>query len=178
MKLSKWVLLLGLLPAVAFAQSGPTGRWKTIDDETGRAKSIVEIRQLDDGSLSGTVVEILQSDRGPNPTCDRCTGANKDKPIQGMTILWGLRADEDGHWVGGQVLDPAAALATSIDGFNKLGWAGIGVGVVFVALSFFIKHWSHGANDPAHAQPEPIAPVLDGERQAVSPAAVRADRES
>jgi len=80
--------------------------------------------------------------------------------------------------VGGQVLDPAAALATSMDGFNKLGWAGVAVGVVFLALSFFIKHWSHGANDPVHAQPEPIAPVLDGERQAVSPAAIRADRES
>lgn len=80
--------------------------------------------------------------------------------------------------VGGQVLDPAAALATSMDGFNKLGWAGVILGVVFVALSFLIKHWSHGANDPVHAQPEPIAPTLDGERQAVSPAAIRADRES
>jgi POT family proton-dependent oligopeptide transporter len=80
--------------------------------------------------------------------------------------------------VGGQVLDPAAALATSMDGFNKLGWAGVGVGVAFLGLSFFIKHWSHGANDPARAQPEPIAPVLDGERQAVSPAAIRADREN
>jgi len=79
--------------------------------------------------------------------------------------------------VGGQVLDPAAALATSMDGFNKLGWAGVGVGAVFVVLSFFIKHWSHGADHQAHAQPEPIAPVLDGERQAVSPAAIRADRE-
>lgn len=80
--------------------------------------------------------------------------------------------------VGGQVLDPAAALATSMDGFNKLGWAGVGVGVVFVLLSFFIKHWAHGVNDTGPAQPEPIAPVLDGERQAVSPAAIRADRES
>ena len=80
--------------------------------------------------------------------------------------------------VGGQVLDPAGALATSLDGFNKLGWAGIIVGVVFVGLSFFIKHWAHGANDPVRAQPEPIAPVLDGERQAVNPAAIRADRES
>jgi POT family proton-dependent oligopeptide transporter len=80
--------------------------------------------------------------------------------------------------VGGQVLDPAAALATSIDGFNKLGWGGVALGVVFIALSFVIKHWSHGVNEPAHAQPEPIAPVLDGERQAVSPAAIRADRES
>ena len=58
--------------------------------------------------------------------------------------------------VGGQVLDPAAALATSMDGFNKLGWAGVGVGVVFVVLSFFIKHWAHGANTPeGHARPEP-----------------------
>ena len=49
--------------------------------------------------------------------------------------------------VGGQVLDSAAALATSMDGFNKLGWAGVICGVAFMALSFAIKHWAHGAND-------------------------------
>jgi POT family proton-dependent oligopeptide transporter len=81
--------------------------------------------------------------------------------------------------VGGQVLDPAAAFATSMDGFNKLGWGGVACGVVFILLSFFIKGWAHGVNDPgSHPQPEPIAPVLDGERQAVSPAAIRRDRES
>ncbi|MCD9030959.1 DUF2147 domain-containing protein [Luteimonas sp. Y-2-2-4F] len=101
------LLLLALAPFAAAAQADPTGRWKTIDDETGQAKSIVEIRRLDDGSLSGRVVEILQSDRGPNPTCDRCSGANKDKPIQGMTILWGLRPDGENSWSGGTILDPA-----------------------------------------------------------------------
>ena len=45
--------------------------------------------------------------------------------------------------VGGQVLDPAGALATSLDGFNKLGWAGMACGVAFIALSFAIKHWAH-----------------------------------
>jgi POT family proton-dependent oligopeptide transporter len=81
--------------------------------------------------------------------------------------------------VGGQVLDPHAALETSLKGFNQLGWAGVACGVVFVLASFFIKHWAHGVNDPAnHPQPEPIAPVLDGERQAVNPAAVRADRKA
>jgi len=50
--------------------------------------------------------------------------------------------------VGGQVLDPQGALATSIDGFNKLGWVGVGCGVVFILLSFFIKGWAHGVNDP------------------------------
>jgi POT family proton-dependent oligopeptide transporter len=79
--------------------------------------------------------------------------------------------------VGGQVLDPKGAFATSLDGFNKLGWAGVACGVVFIGLSFLIKGWAHGVNDPAgHAQPEPIAPTLDGERQAVNPAAVRSDR--
>ncbi|WP_374573095.1 peptide MFS transporter [Phenylobacterium sp.] len=81
--------------------------------------------------------------------------------------------------VGGQVLDPAAALKTSLEVFNMLGWWGMGIGVAFIALSFVIKHWAHGVNEPGGgAQPEPIAPVLDGERQAVSPAAMRADLES
>jgi POT family proton-dependent oligopeptide transporter len=81
------------------------------------------------------------------------------------------------HTVGGQVTDPRASLETSLGVFNMLGWWGIGIGVGFVVLSVFIKHWSHGANDPSgHAQPEPIAPVLDGERQAVSPAAIRRDQ--
>ena len=82
------------------------------------------------------------------------------------------------HTVGGQVTDPAASLAASLKVFNMLGLWGMGIGVGFVVLSFFIKHWAHGVNDPAAAQPEPIAPVLDGERQSVSPAAVRRDLNS
>jgi POT family proton-dependent oligopeptide transporter len=78
--------------------------------------------------------------------------------------------------VGGQVLDPKAAFMAATSVFNMLGWGGMICGAVFVVLSFFIKGWAHGVNEPAHAQPEPIAPVLDGERQAVSPAAIEADR--
>jgi len=80
--------------------------------------------------------------------------------------------------VGGQVLDPRAALESSLHVFNQLGLWGMGLGVGFIVLSFFIKSWSHGADDHAPAaQPEPFAPVIDGERQAVSPAAVRRDGE-
>lgn len=93
------------LPLAALA-SGPEGRWKTIDDETGQTKSIVEISRTSDGTLSGTVIEILQSDKGPNPVCDECSGARKDQPIQGMTILWGMSPKGD-EWSGGTILDPA-----------------------------------------------------------------------
>ncbi len=62
--------------------------------------------------------------------------------------------------VGGQVLDSAAAFATSMDGFNKLGWAGVACGVVFVALSFAIKGWAHGADQPTdQTAPDEGAPV-------------------
>jgi POT family proton-dependent oligopeptide transporter len=72
--------------------------------------------------------------------------------------------------VGGQVLDPHGALATSLDGFNKLGWAGVGCGAVFIAASFFIKGWANGANDArVPTPPEPIAP---------GPATAQADRKA
>jgi len=80
--------------------------------------------------------------------------------------------------VGGQVLDPAAALATSLHVFSLLGMWGMGIGVGFIVLSFFIKHWAHGVNQAPPAMPEPIAPTLDGERGAVSPATIRAERGS
>ena len=48
---------------------------------------------------------------------------------------------------GGQVLDPHAALATSIRVFNILGWGALGVGVVFLGLSPLLKRWSNGSDE-------------------------------
>jgi len=87
--------LVGLLAIPLFALSfsaaaaDATGRWKTIDDETGK------------------VVEIVKSEYGPNPLCVKCSGTNKGKPVKGMTILWNLKADGENRWAGGTVLDPA-----------------------------------------------------------------------
>ena len=103
-------VLLGLpllMVGLAAAAQTPEGRWKTIDDETGKVKSIVEIARAQDGTLRGTVVEILHSAKGPNPTCDDCEGANKGKPIKGMTILWDLQDEGGGEYGGGRILDPS-----------------------------------------------------------------------
>ncbi|GAB1407186.1 DUF2147 domain-containing protein [Thermomonas brevis] len=123
--------LLAMLAAGVSAQSASsaTGRWKTIDDETGKVKSIVEITQTASGELQGKVVDILHSDKGPNPVCDKCSGANKNKPVKGMTILWGLKPDGAGKWAGGQILDPAKGKTyksklTLTDGGNKLQMRG------------------------------------------------------
>jgi len=101
------LLLVSGVSANAFAADGAVGRWKTIDDKTGQVKSIVEISEASNGSLTGKVVEILKSDKGPNPVCDSCSGDRKNKPIKGMTILWNLKPDGANEWAGGTILDPA-----------------------------------------------------------------------
>lgn len=95
-------LALGASSVFAAGES-PVGRWQTIDDETGKPKSIVEIKEVN-GELQGSVVELINPSK-PNPTCEKCEGDRKDKPIQGMTILWGVKKDGNG-WGDGKILDP------------------------------------------------------------------------
>lgn len=82
----------------------PVGTWTTIDDATGKAKSVVQITDIG-GKLEGKVLEVLQSDDGPHPICKNCTGDRKDKPIEGMVIMWDVVKD-GASWSGGRILDP------------------------------------------------------------------------
>jgi uncharacterized protein (DUF2147 family) len=78
------------------------GHWKTIDDESGRAVSVVEIYEAK-GKIYGRVAELLiPSDR--SKTCSNCEGNDKDKPILGMVVIKGLKK-EDGVYKG-KILDP------------------------------------------------------------------------
>ncbi|GGX54017.1 DUF2147 domain-containing protein [Saccharospirillum salsuginis] len=97
--------VLSLATSIAFAESmSAEGRWRTIDDDTGEAKSIVRVWN-DGGELKGQIIELLNPSE-PNPKCTECKGMRKDKPIEGMTFLWGLEQDGD-EWKDGKILDPA-----------------------------------------------------------------------
>jgi uncharacterized protein (DUF2147 family) len=98
------------VPGTARAQAAdptsPAGWWKTIDDDTGKAKSVV-LLSVKDGQLTGMILSIIpEPGQTPDPICDKCEGERKGKPVKGMTIMWGLRKDGD-EWSGGKVLDPA-----------------------------------------------------------------------
>ena len=98
-------LLLCAAAGTAMAQATPAGLWKTIDDKTKTEKSLVRITD-NGGVLTGKVEKIL-SDK-PDAKCVDCTDERKDQPVQGMTILRGIKPDasEKGTWVGGDILDP------------------------------------------------------------------------
>lgn len=110
-------------PAPAQNLSSPAGQWTTIDDTTGKPKSVVEIDVAGD-QLTGKVLEVLQSDQGPHPVCKECSGERKDQPIEGMTIIWDMKKDGDG-WAGGTILDPKSGKTYGckihlVEGGNKL----------------------------------------------------------
>lgn len=67
--------------------------------------------------------------------------------------------------IGGQVLDPAKALATYAHTFLIIGAWGVGAGVVFLAVSPWLKRWAHGADD-TQAVAEPQSPLIPAEAPA------------
>ena len=58
--------VLSLFSVMSFAQI--EGKWKTIDDETKQAKSIVEIYKKSDGKYYGKVSQLLIKPADPNCT--------------------------------------------------------------------------------------------------------------
>ena len=103
------------------AGASPVGLWKTIDDETRQPKSLVRIVEKD-GVLSGRVEKIL-SDKA-DARCDKCTDDRKDQPVQGMTIITGMRRNGE-QWDGGKTLDPNngkvySSLMKLLEGGRKL----------------------------------------------------------
>ncbi len=87
--------------------SSITGLWKTIDDETGKKKSIVKIYEQD-GKYFGQIVKLfLEPDEDQNPVCDECADDDprKDKPSLGMVILKNLEK-KGNKYKNGEILDP------------------------------------------------------------------------
>lgn len=118
----------------AFSSHAQTalGKWKTIDDETGKAKSVVEIYE-NNGKIYGKIVEIFDKTK-EGKLCSECEGAKKNKPILGMVILEGL-SKKGKNWEGGTILDPNSGkvykCTISLENKDKLKLRGyIGISLI------------------------------------------------
>jgi uncharacterized protein (DUF2147 family) len=131
-----------LLPITAWAQQAtPVGRWRSIDDATGKPKAVIDIHEAGNGTLSARIVQVLDTKDGPNPLCTACEGKLRDQPIVGMTIAWGLKP-QGKAWGGGRILDPEngkayAVKMTPVDAGRKLEVRGF----IGVALLGWTQVW-------------------------------------
>src|SRR5688572_27586440 len=70
------------------ADNTPVGTWQTIDDHWNKAKSVVEIKNVN-GELKGFIRKIfLLPHEGTDPVCTECYGELKNTKVVGMKIIW------------------------------------------------------------------------------------------
>lgn len=128
-KIKVSILLVFLVSVFSVNAQSVIGKWKTFDDSTGDAKSIVEITEKD-GKIYGKVIEILNPEK-KNAKCNNCPDSDKDKPVLGLYVIKGLSKDGK-EYSNGKILDPNSGklykCSVSLDGNDKLkvrGYVGI-----------------------------------------------------
>ena len=125
--MKKFALAFAALFLSIFSFAQIEGKWKTVDDETGKAKSIVEIYKKSDGKYYGKIVQLLQKPQNNN--CVKCTDDRKNKPLLGLEIIRGLQK-EGNEFTGGTITDPAkgkaykCTITRSGDKLNVRGYIG------------------------------------------------------
>ena len=99
-------LFFAVFSTFSYSNNVVEGYWKTIDDNSGEVKSIVHIYKTYKGSLEGKIIKIFPKEgEDPDPVCDKCEGALKNKPILGMKFMWDFKY-KNSQWVDGNILDP------------------------------------------------------------------------
>ncbi|NNE77549.1 MAG: DUF2147 domain-containing protein [Pricia sp.] len=101
------VCLMALMIQTGHGQS-VFGKWKTVDDRTGKPKAIIDIYEKE-GLMYGKVVKIVEEGK-KDFICTKCDGDRKDKPVLGMTIIEAAEEKEDGVYKGDTLFDPQQAM--------------------------------------------------------------------
>ncbi|MFT4834814.1 MAG: hypothetical protein ACI8WP_001577 [Flavobacteriaceae bacterium] len=99
-------ILVVALNASGYSQD-ISGLWKTIDDKTGKPRSIVKI-EARDGNYVGTIKKLF---REPNevqdPICEVCPDDRKNQKVIGMEIIKDMKFNKrENIYEDGEILDP------------------------------------------------------------------------
>ena len=108
MKQLAFVVLVGCLFGSVGVQAAdsPVGKWKTVDDKSGKVVSEVQVYEQS-GKLFGKITGLTEPNNkeGKPKTCVKCGGEDKDKPIIGLVIIKDVALAGD-RYKGGTILDP------------------------------------------------------------------------
>lgn len=97
----------GYLWFLAFVSSSvlasPVGLWTTIDEKTHKKRAVVQFFQSGN-QLVGKLMKVYRLPGDP-VRCTKCTGRFKDKQVEGMNFIWGLKKLGDNKWGKGYIVD-------------------------------------------------------------------------
>jgi uncharacterized protein (DUF2147 family) len=130
--MKKTLLFLALsLSFLSLQAQNIIGTWRSVDDETGEAKSHVQLYE-ENGKIYGKVIKFLRAGIDPNRICDKCTDWRKGQKIMQMMIVRDMKLNNN-TWKGGKILDPEKGKEYSCtmwfekdktDELNLRGWIG------------------------------------------------------
>jgi uncharacterized protein (DUF2147 family) len=99
------VLFAGASVPVRAQEPSAVGLWEQVDEKTGRAESWFKIMERN-GVYEGAIVKIFpKPGDDENWVCDKCEGAEKGRPVLGLTLIKGMRRSGFGYR-DGTIMDP------------------------------------------------------------------------
>ena len=92
-----------LLACPAFADvRRPDGFWK-LTDSKGNPKSVIRVFPQGKNTYGAMIVQYYTDTKA---VCSACTDENKNKPINGLVFMQGLKTTDGVTFSGGKILDP------------------------------------------------------------------------
>jgi uncharacterized protein (DUF2147 family) len=101
------ICLFCIISPLAKSQHSIVGKWLTIDDETNKPRSTVEIFEKN-GKYYGKVISLVKvPGEDPDPKCDKCAAEDDryNKKIIGLEILRDMQRLGN-EYAEGTILDP------------------------------------------------------------------------
>jgi uncharacterized protein (DUF2147 family) len=103
--MNKTIFFITLIFSCQWAHAAAlAGLWQTIDDKTGKPRSLVRISETG-GEYSATIEKGLLATDTADAVCDKCTDERKGQKLIGMTIAKHFKL-KGNVYEGGEILDP------------------------------------------------------------------------
>ncbi|MCL2597509.1 MAG: DUF2147 domain-containing protein [Paludibacter sp.] len=105
--MKKLISILFLCATTIFANAQVEkmlGYWISVDDNTGKEESVFYVYKGTDGNYYGKLVKLIDPKR-EGAVCDKCTGTDYNKPLEGLILMKSLKADGN-NLTGGTITDP------------------------------------------------------------------------
>ncbi len=112
------------------------GKWRTVDNDTGEEKSVVEIYKRN-GKVFGKIIEIFDPKKRDLP-CIYCEGDDYNQPILGLDIIKNMEKDGSAY-KDGTITDPQDGKTyrcrLKLDGKDTLQVRG------YLAIFYSTQYW-------------------------------------